>query len=257
MKEPPEGGFFVPPTGISMIIVPAIDLKGGKCVRLRQGRMDSATIFGDDPAAMAQQWAGMGAARMHVVDLDGSVEGRPATLESIQKIVQAIDIPVQVGGGIRDADIIRQYVDVGVETVILGTIAARNPQKVMEYISTFPGRVAVGIDARSGMVAVQGWTEGTELRAAELASMFAQTPPSWFIYTDIERDGMMQGPNIEATRAFAQSTATPVILSGGVTSMADVERILPLEEEGVRAIIIGRALYEGAIDLREVVNMVG
>jgi phosphoribosylformimino-5-aminoimidazole carboxamide ribotide isomerase len=240
-----------------MIIIPAIDLKEGKCVRLRQGVMNSATIFGDDPAVMAQRWAGMGAARLHVVDLDGSVAGRPANLDCIRKLVEAADIPVQVGGGIRNADIIRQYLDVGVDTVILGTIAVRNPEQVKEYITAFPGRVAVGIDARAGRVAVQGWTEGTELQAAELASWFVECPPRWFIYTDIERDGMMQGPNIESTKLFAHSTPTPVILSGGVSTIADVERILPLEMDGVGAIIIGRALYEGAIDLQELLKVVG
>jgi phosphoribosylformimino-5-aminoimidazole carboxamide ribotide isomerase len=240
-----------------MIIVPAIDLKDGKCVRLRQGRMDSSTVFGEDPAAMARRWARLGAARLHVVDLDGSVGGRPVNLDSVKQIVKAVDIPVQVGGGIRSSDIIQQYMDCGVDTVILGTIAARDPQLVRDYIAAFPGSVAVGIDARSGNVAVEGWTESTDRKASDLAAMFDGCPPAWFIYTDIERDGMMQGPNIEATREFAQSTRTPVILSGGVSTISDVERILPLEKDGVLGIIIGRALYEGAIDLKEVVKLVG
>ncbi len=240
-----------------MIIVPAIDLKDGKCVRLRQGRMDSSTVFGDDPAAMARRWAAKGAARLHVVDLDGSVEGKPLNLDCVRQIVDTVKIPVQVGGGIRSSDTIEQYLDCGVDTVILGTLAAREPARVQEYIARFPGKVAVGIDGRSGNVAVEGWTESTNMKASDLAAMYDKCPPSWFIYTDIERDGMMQGPNIEATREFARSTRSPVILSGGVSKVSDVERILPLEEDGVLGIIIGRALYEGAIDLQEVVKLVG
>jgi len=239
-----------------MIIIPAIDLKDGKCVRLRQGRMDSSTIFHEDPAAQARLWEEMGAQRIHVVDLDGSIEGKPSNLSVVQRIVRAVRVPVQLGGGIRDAATIGMYLDAGVRVVILGTIAAKDPDQVEGFIKAFPGSVAVGVDARSGMVAVQGWTQSTTLRAVDLAKRYESTPPVCFIYTDIERDGMMRGPNIEATREFARSTSVPVILSGGVTSMEDVAAIVPLERDGVSGAIIGRALYEGTIKLREALDIV-
>ncbi len=240
-----------------MIIIPAIDLKDGKCVRLRQGQMDSSTIFNEDPAAQARIWEDMGASRIHVVDLDGSVGGRPVNLRTVKEIASAIKVPVQLGGGIRAADTIRMYFDIGVNTAILGTIAARDPEKVKGLISEFPAKVAVGIDARSGIVAVEGWTASAELRATDLAAQFADCPPVSFIYTDIDRDGMMSGPNIEATEDFARHAPAPVILSGGVTTLADVERALSLENSGVMGIIIGRALYEGSIDLREAITLAG
>jgi phosphoribosylformimino-5-aminoimidazole carboxamide ribotide isomerase len=240
-----------------MIIIPAIDLKEGRCVRLRQGKMDSSTVFGENPAEVARRWAASGAERLHVVDLDGSVGGRPVNLERVKEIVSAIEIPVQLGGGIRDQDTIGLYLDIGVDTVILGTIAARDPDMVMALIDEFPGKIAVGIDAKAGMVAVEGWTESTNKRAAELADRFSATPPVRFIYTDIERDGMMCGPNIESTREFARSTRVPVILSGGVSVFGDLERIVPLEKDGVVGIIIGRALYEESIDLKEAIEFLG
>jgi phosphoribosylformimino-5-aminoimidazole carboxamide ribotide isomerase len=239
-----------------MIIIPAIDLKEGRCVRLRQGRMDSSTVFGEDPSEIARRWVQMGAERLHVVDLDGSVGGRPVNLSRIKDIVAAVGIPVQLGGGIRDRETIALYLEIGVETVILGTVAARNPEMVMDLIREFPGRIAVGIDAKGGMVAVEGWTESTNIQAVELAARYNEAAPARFIYTDIERDGMMRGPNIDSTKHFAQSTAVPVILSGGVSIPDDVERILPLAEDGVVGIIIGRALYEGSVDLKQAIAMV-
>lgn len=241
----------------SMIIIPAIDLKEGKCVRLRQGRMDSSTVFHTDPAAQARQWEEMGASRIHVVDLDGSVAGKPSNLPSVERIVSNVRVPVQLGGGIRDEATIRMFLDVGVSLVILGTIAAKDPSRVRGLIEAFPGRVAVGVDARGGMVAVEGWTESTGVRATDLAQQYASSPPVYFIYTDIERDGMMRGPNIDATRDFAKGTSVPVILSGGVTSKEDVEAILPLAADGVAGVIIGRALYEGNINLTEVLELAG
>jgi phosphoribosylformimino-5-aminoimidazole carboxamide ribotide isomerase len=217
--------------------------------------MDSSTIFHDDPAAQARQWEDMGAPRIHVVDLDGSVAGKPLNLASVKRIVSAVTVPVQLGGGIRDAATISLYLEAGIRTVILGTIAARDPDRVKNFIASFPGRVAVGVDAKAGMVAVEGWTQATSTSAAQLANLYDSTRPVCFIYTDIDRDGMMRGPNIEATREFARSTSVPVILSGGVTSREDVEAILPLEEEGVTGVIIGRALYEGTIKLREVLKI--
>jgi phosphoribosylformimino-5-aminoimidazole carboxamide ribotide isomerase len=240
-----------------MIIIPAIDLKDGKCVRLRQGRMDSSTIFNDDPAAQARLWEDMGASKIHVVDLDGSVGGKPINFDKIKEIARAVDVPVQLGGGIRSSDVIRAYLDIGIDTAILGTIAAKEPEKVKGFICEFPGKLAIGVDARSGMVAVEGWIESAGLKATDLAARYADSPPVSFIYTDIDRDGMMRGPNIEATEDFARNTTVPVILSGGVTTLADIGRALALEKLGVVGIIIGRALYEGTMDLREAIAMAG
>ncbi len=238
-----------------MIIIPAVDLKEGKCVRLRQGRMDSSTVFNEDPAAQARSWENSGASRIHVVDLDGSVGGAPINLKQIEQIVNAVRVPVQVGGGIRNIETIRMYLDAGISTVILGTIAAREPDTVLEFLRQYPGRIAIGIDAKSGLVAVQGWTESANISAIQLAARLSAGAPAAFIYTDIDRDGMMRGPNIESTREFAMSTKIPVVLSGGVSSISDVELILPLEKDGVMGIIIGRALYEGKIDLKEAVRL--
>jgi phosphoribosylformimino-5-aminoimidazole carboxamide ribotide isomerase len=211
--------------------------------------MDSSTIFNEDPVAQALTWENSGASRIHLVDLDGSVGGSPANLKSIKGIVQKVRVPVQLGGGIRDVDTIRMYLDLGIATVILGTVAAKDPERVLDYLETFPKKVAIGIDARSGLVAVQGWTESTQVKATELAARFDASAPAAFIYTDIDRDGMMQGPNIDATREFARSVSTPVILSGGISSISDIEHALALEKDGVMGIITGRALYEGKIDL--------
>jgi phosphoribosylformimino-5-aminoimidazole carboxamide ribotide isomerase len=240
-----------------MIVIPAIDLKEGKCVRLRQGQMDSSTIFNQDPVAQALTWEESGASRIHVVDLDGSVGGSPANLKSIRDIVQRVRVPVQLGGGIRNEDTIRMYLDLGVEMVILGTVAAKDPQCVLGFLANFPKKVAIGIDARSGYVAVQGWTEATRVKATDLAAQYDAAKPAAFIYTDIERDGMMQGPNIEATGEFARSVTTSVILSGGISSMLDIEHALPLEKDGVMGIITGRALYEGKIDLVKAIELAG
>jgi phosphoribosylformimino-5-aminoimidazole carboxamide ribotide isomerase len=217
--------------------------------------MDSSTVFSEEPAAQARQWEGMGASLIHVVDLNGSVDGRPVNLHCIKDIVKAVDVPVQLGGGIRDAETVRSYLDIGISTVILGTVAVKEPEKVVDMLNAFSGRVAIGIDARSGNVAVQGWTESTDVKASQLAARFEAARPVSFIYTDIERDGMMKGPNIQATRDFASGTSVPVILSGGVSGYADIEAALPLEKDGVMGIIMGRALYEGAIDLREAIRM--
>jgi phosphoribosylformimino-5-aminoimidazole carboxamide ribotide isomerase len=238
-----------------MIIIPAIDLKEGKCVRLRQGRMDSSTIFNEDPAAQARLWEDSGASRIHVVDLDGSVGGTPINIKQIEQIVKAVHAPVQVGGGIRNIETIHMYLDSGVSTVILGTVAAKEPERTLDFLRILPGRIAIGIDARSGLVAVQGWTESGNISAVQLAEHLDSASPAAFIFTDIDRDGMMRGPNIQSTREFAASTKTPVILSGGVSSISDVEAILPLEKDGVMGIIIGRALYEGKIDLKTAVRL--
>ncbi len=239
-----------------MIVIPAIDLKDGKCVRLRQGRMDSSTIFNEEPSAQARQWEDKGASRIHVVDLNGSVDGRPVNLHCIEDIVKTVDIPVQLGGGIRDAETVRSYLDIGISAVILGTVAVKEPDRVIDILKAFPDRVAIGIDAQSGYVAVEGWTESSDLKASQVAARFEELRPVSFIYTDIERDGMMKGPNLLATKDFACRTSVPVILSGGVSGRADLAAALPLEKDGVMGIIIGRALYEGALDLTEAIRMV-
>lgn len=217
--------------------------------------MDSCTVFSEHPATQAMRWEELGAARIHVVDLDGSTGGRPLNLGSVKQIVEAVRVPVQVGGGIRNEAVIRMYLDLGVERVILGTLAARNPDLAMEFMILFTGKIAVGMDARAGLMAVEGWTESTNVKATELAARLDRGAPCCYIYTDIEKDGMMQGPNISATAEFAKSTSTPVILSGGVSSLGDIESILPLEKDGVIGIIIGRALYEGTIYLQEAIEL--
>lgn len=238
-----------------MIIIPAIDLKEGRCVRLRQGKMDSSTVFNESPREQALMWQARGASRIHVVDLEGSVGGSPANLRSIQQITAGVDLPVQLGGGIRDEETARMYLDHGVSTVIVGTIAVKDPNLVLGLLERFPAKVAVGIDARAGMVAVEGWTESTAIAASDLAARFEEANPVSFIYTDIERDGMMKGPNIAATKEFARRTKTPVILSGGVSSLHDIKQALPLEKDGVSGIIIGRALYEGDIKLEDAIGL--
>ncbi len=248
-------GLFCYPPGSTVIVIPAIDIKQGKCVRLRQGRMESATVFNDAPSLQAQEWESLGARRIHVVDLDGAVGGRPVNINTIKSIVRSVEVPVQLGGGIREESTVQMYLDLGIATAIVGSIAAKDPELVLRMLESYAGRVAVGIDARSGWVAAEGWTESTKLTASELAAKFESRKPAAFIYTDIERDGMMSGPNINATREFAKSTTTPIILSGGVSCIEDVRRALPLEKVGVQGIIIGRALYDGAIDLREAIRL--
>jgi phosphoribosylformimino-5-aminoimidazole carboxamide ribotide isomerase len=233
-----------------MIVIPAIDLKGGRCVRLLQGRMDAETVFSDDPAATAQRWASEGAERIHVVDLDGAVQKRPQNLLSIQKILEAVDIPIQVGGGIRDRDTMKMYLDLGVDQVIIGTEAIKNPGLVAEACKAFPGRIIVGIDARDGWVAVEGWTEITRTRAADLARRFEDSGVAVINFTDIHRDGMQSGPNIEETRRLAEAVSIPVVASGGVSALKDIQNLMPLESSGVVGVITGRALYDGTLDLK-------
>jgi phosphoribosylformimino-5-aminoimidazole carboxamide ribotide isomerase len=237
-----------------MMVIPAIDVKSGRCVRLRQGRMDSAVEFNADPAAQAALWVQAGAQRLHVVDLDGSIEGRPVNLQIVRSIVAAVSVPVQLGGGVRDSAALELYLQAGVAVVILGTAAVRDPEFARRALMDYPGRVALGIDAERGMVSVQGWTQGTGVRARDLASRFDELRPAAFIYTDIARDGMMRGPNLEETAEFAASVRTPVILSGGVSAMSDIEAAMALESKGVMGIIIGRALYDGAIDAAEAIS---
>ncbi len=233
-----------------MLIIPAIDLKEGQCVRLRQGRMEEATVFGDDPVAMAGRWVGEGARRLHIVDLDGAFAGGPRNAEAIAAVCAAYpDLPVQLGGGIRDLPTIARYLDAGVEFVIVGTQAVREPAFVGEAAAAFPGRVMVGLDARDGRVAVAGWAEDSELGALDLARRFEDRGVAAIVYTDIARDGMLQGVNARATAELAGAIRIPVIASGGVSSAADIERLLQASAQGIAGAIVGRALYEGALDL--------
>ena len=238
-----------------MLVIPAIDLKGGRCVRLYQGDMDQATIYSDDPIATALRWQSEGAERLHVVDLDGAVSGAGVNTAVIKQICHALTIPVQVGGGIRTVETAEHLIAHGVSRVILGTVAYRRPDVVATACQRFPGRVTVGIDARAGKVAVQGWTEATELDALTLAKRCADMGVSEIVYTDIARDGTEQGVNLDATLALAHAVSLPVIASGGVASLHDVERLAPLHKHGIAGVIVGRALYTGAVQLPEAIAL--
>jgi phosphoribosylformimino-5-aminoimidazole carboxamide ribotide isomerase len=240
---------------MSFIVIPAIDLKEGKCVRLEQGLMERDTVFCENPAEQAREWAGQGAELLHIVDLDGAFAGVPKNKEAITAIVNSIPIPTQLGGGIRDLPTIEAYLVLGVGRVILGTAAQRNPELVMEACRLFPGRIVVGIDAKNGMVAVKGWAEVTDARAVDLARRFEGYGVAAIIYTDISRDGMMAGPNIEATKALAEAVSIPVIASGGVSSLADIENLMTVETFGVSGVITGRAIYTGAFKLAEAIAL--
>lgn len=238
-----------------MIVIPAIDLKEGRCVRLEQGLMEKDTVYSDDPAAMARHWQDEGGELLHLVDLDGAFAGVPINRAAISAIVAAVDIPTELGGGIRDLATIEAYLDLGVDRVILGTVAKENPSLVGEACQRFPGRIVVGIDARDGLVAVRGWAEVTTKRAEDLAREMEGLGVSAIIYTDIARDGMMQGPNLEATRSLAEAISIPVIASGGVSSLEDILRLLEIESSGVEGVITGKAIYTGALNLREAVAL--
>lgn len=232
-----------------MLIIPAIDIKNGKCVRLKQGRMSDETIFSDKPEEMAKKWFECGAERLHLVDLDGAVSGQPVNRKTISRIVEAIPIPVELGGGVRDMATLGAYFDLGLQYVILGTVAYKNPDFVKEACRLYPGRIILGIDARNNRIAVEGWTEEINLTPETLAKRFENDGLAAIIYTDINRDGMRTGCNVEATGALAGTTNIPVIASGGISKMDDVLKILPLEATGVMGLIIGRALYDGSLDL--------
>jgi phosphoribosylformimino-5-aminoimidazole carboxamide ribotide isomerase len=238
-----------------MIILPAIDLKEGRCVRLEQGLMDKDTVYHDDPAAQARTWQEQGGELLHIVDLDGAFAGVPKNQAAIRAIIEAIDIPSELGGGIRDLQTIEAYLELGVDRVILGTVAKENPALVAEACRKFPGRIVVGIDAKDGLVAVRGWADVTEKKATEMAREMEGFGVEAIIYTDIARDGMMQGPNIEATRLLAESISIPVIASGGLSSLDDIRRLMAIEASGVTGVITGKAIYSGAIDLREAVAL--
>ncbi len=237
-----------------MLIIPAIDIKDGRCVRLKQGDMSTATVFSDDPVAMARHWAGEDARRLHVVDLNGAVAGRPRNEKVIREMIAAVGegTPIELGGGIRDLDTIESYLDAGVAYVIIGTAAVKNPGFLQDACYAFPGRVIVGLDARDGKVAVEGWSKMTGHDVVDLAKKYEDYGVETLVYTDIGRDGMMSGVNIEATLRLAQSIKIPIIASGGLNSVKDVQAVCAqLVPEGVVGAIAGRALYEGKLDFKK------
>lgn len=240
-----------------MEVIPAIDLLEGRCVRLYQGDYSQSQVFDENPVAVAQQWVDQGATRLHVVDLDGAKAGKPVNLEAIAAIAQTVSVPVQVGGGLRDRKSVAQLLDIGVGRVILGTVAVKQPQLVAELCGEFPGNIVVGIDARNGRVATDGWLETSEVAATDLAYQMAQLGAAAIIYTDIHRDGTLSGPNLQALRELAENIAIPVIASGGVSSLTDLLSLLGLQALGVTGVIVGRALYTGDVSLKEAIQAVG
>lgn len=238
-----------------MLIIPAVDIKNGKCVRLVQGRMEDETVFSNDPAGMAQKWARAGAELIHVIDLDGAFEKSPKNIDAIKNILRTVDTPVQLGGGIRNERTIRMFLDMGVNRVIIGTEAIKNPRFVEKMSRIFPGRIVVGIDARNGFVAIEGWTETTQIKAIDLAKRFENCGVATINFTDIYRDGMQTGPNKEETRRLAEAINIPVVASGGVSTITDIQNLLSLESCGVTGVITGKALYSGTLDFKEAISI--
>ena len=235
-----------------MLVIPAIDLKDGQCVRLRKGLMEQSTVFSDDPAGMAKIWRDKGAQRLHLVDLNGAFEGAPVNDDAVVEILATTgDMPVQIGGGIRDQGTIERYLDLGVESVIIGTAALKDSALVRVACREYPGRIMVGIDARNGWVATNGWAEVSDIQATELAKRFEQAGVSAIIYTDIDRDGMMQGVNVVATLEMAKASSIPVIASGGISHLDDIRMLAQYGRQGIMGAITGRAIYEGTLDLEE------
>ena len=233
-----------------MIIYPAIDIRGGRCVRLTEGRFDAETVFADDPAEMALKWADLGAEFLHLVDLDGALAGEGKNVPVIERILQSVNIPVQLGGGIRNLETIEKLLALGVTRLILGSAAVKNPQLVEEACKKYPGHIAVGIDAKNGDVAIEGWGKGSGVAATELAKQMAAYGVETIIYTDISLDGMLSGVNVEVTAALARACGVPIIASGGVASIEDIRRVKAVEADGVQGCIIGKAIYTGAVDLK-------
>ena len=233
-----------------MLLIPAIDLKDGHCVRLIQGDMDQSTTFGEDPAAMAAKWLDAGARRLHLVDLNGAFAGQPKNLGAIKSILKEVngEIPVQLGGGIRDLDTIERYIDLGIEYLIIGTAAVKNPGFLQDACSAFAGHIIVGLDAKDGKVAIDGWSKLTGQDVIETAKRFEDWGVESIIYTDIGRDGMLTGINVDATVKLAQALKIPVIASGGLAGMADIEALCKVQDEGIEGVICGRAIYTGDLD---------
>ena len=238
-----------------MIVIPAVDLKEGRCVRLSQGRMDQESVYSEHPVEMAKHWESKGAGRLHVVDLNGAVSGKPFHRSLIKEIAQSVRIPIEVGGGIRDLTTVDDYLSSGVKWVILGTAAFQNRPLIEEACHRFPEGVILGVDARRGKVAIQGWNEEISLEAIALVKQFEGMGISAVIFTDIERDGMGTGLNLESTKKLARSTSIPVIASGGVSRIEDIEHLLELESDGIIGVIVGRALYTGSLDLEEAIRI--
>lgn len=238
-----------------MILFPAIDLKDGACVRLLRGEMDQATVFNTDPAAQAASFEEAGCRWLHLVDLDGAFAGQSKNGAAVEAILKRVKVPVQLGGGIRTADHIRTWLEAGIARVILGTIALRDPALVKQACKDWPGRIVVGIDARDGRVAVEGWAETSDVTALDLARRFVDAGVAAIVYTDIDRDGAMQGPNVEATAALARAVPIPVVASGGVSSLADLAALKARAADGIAGVISGRALYDGRIDLAEAIRL--
>jgi phosphoribosylformimino-5-aminoimidazole carboxamide ribotide isomerase len=238
-----------------LVIIPAVDIKGGRCVRLEQGLMNRETIFSDCPEEMALQWERKGATRLHLVDLDGAVQGKPLNKRAVKNVVDTVSIPVQLGGGIRNLDTIQEYINLGVDKIIIGTASHKNPYLVEIACKRYPGRIMVAIDSKDNYVAIEGWTAQTGTASIDLARRFEDMGIDSIIYTDIKRDGMKTGPNIDAIREFAKAIKMPVIAAGGISSIKDIEDIARLEEDGVTGIIAGRALYDGSVKLEEAISM--
>jgi phosphoribosylformimino-5-aminoimidazole carboxamide ribotide isomerase len=240
-----------------MLLIPAIDIKNGQCVRLRQGRMDDVTVFSTDPVAVAKRWVDEGAQRLHVVDLDGAVKGSPVNIKALEKIVAAVgQVPVQAGGGVRDEETVQRYLDVGVGFIIIGTKAVNTPHFLRDLCLEYPRHIFVGLDAKDGRVAIDGWNKLSHHDVVEMAQHCERDGVEAIIYTDIGRDGMMQGFNVESTRALARAVNTPVIASGGISSLDDLRELRGLQEDGVVGAVIGRALYEGGLQFKDCLKAV-
>ena len=239
-----------------MLIIPAIDLKDGQCVRLRQGVMEDSTVFSDDPSEMATKWVGEGARRLHLVDLNGAFEGKPVNAECVNEITKTFpNLPVQIGGGIRDIKIANTYIEAGVSYLIIGTMAVTHPEFISELCREFPGRIIVGLDANNGLVATDGWAKQTDINVVELSKKYEQDGVSSIVYTDIARDGMMQGVNVKATADLAKETTIPIIASGGITNLDDIAALLKNAHHGIIGAITGRAIYEGMLDFNDAQTM--
>jgi len=235
-----------------MLLIPAIDLKDGKCVRLRQGRMEDETVFGDDPVAVAQRWVDAGARRLHMVDLNGAFAGEPVNAAVIRSVAEAFpDLPIQVGGGIRDEETVQAYLDAGVQYTIIGTRAVSAPHFVNDLCAEFPGHIIVGLDAKDGKVAIDGWSKLSHHSVIDMAQRFEDDGVEAIVFTDIGRDGMMSGVNVESTVELAQAIRIPVIASGGITAIDDIRALCKVADEGIMGAITGRAIYEGSLDLAE------
>lgn len=239
-----------------MLIIPAIDLKNGACVRLRQGRMEDATVYSDDPVATATRWIEAGAKRLHIVDLDGAFAGKPENKEAVVRILAEYpNLPIQLGGGVRDLATIEAYLDLGLSWVIIGTQAVKDPVLVTEACQQFPGQIIVGVDAKDGWVVTEGWVEASTMSAVDVVNRFADAGVASIVYTDIGRDGMLSGVNVKATASLASETGFPVIASGGLKGLSDVTELLAVESGGVVGAITGRAIYEGTLDLAEAIRL--